>query len=89
MFPKFGRRPAKPVVDQDDTVGITPNPATVELIQLRIALDSLTSAALLAGVDCDLAMDVRGAAKLPMTGLRARPVVPVIPGPDGGEGGSS
>lgn len=86
MYRLFGRRP-KPPVDSDEPVGITPNPATVELIQLRIALDSLTSTALLAGVDCDLAMDVRGAAKLPMAGLRVRPAVPVVPG-RGGEGGA-
>jgi hypothetical protein len=85
MFPLFGRQ-SRPIPDSEP-VGIIPNPATVELIQLRIALDSLTSTALLAGVDCDLAMDVRRAAKLPMTGLRVRPAVPVVPGP-GGEGGA-
>lgn len=54
----------------------TPTP-TADTIAL---IDRLTMAALKAGVDTDLAIDLRQALSLPMPGPLVRPSVPVVPG---------
>lgn len=73
-FPKRGRPEIHVDYRHPDGTPVATAADTIALI------DRLTMAALKAGRDYDLAIDLRQALRLPMPGPLVRPSVPVVPG---------